>query len=55
MPNARFLLRRIGLEKGFQGQASDITLEVKNVKLMSTRLGTELAKMINLYPKFKPT
>jgi len=45
MPNARFLLQRIGLEKGFQGQASDIALEVKNVKLMNTRLETELAKM----------
>jgi ATP-dependent Clp protease protease subunit len=45
MPNARYLLQRIGLERGFEGQASDIGLEVKNVKLMNDRLEKELAKM----------
>ena len=45
MPNARFLLERIGIEKGFQGQASDIALEVKNVKECNDRLEYELAKM----------
>jgi ATP-dependent Clp protease protease subunit len=45
MPNARFLLQRIGLEKPFQGQASDIALEVKNVKECNDRLAYELAKM----------
>jgi ATP-dependent Clp protease protease subunit len=45
MPNARFLLQRIGLEKPFKGQASDIALEVKNVRECNDRLEYELAKM----------
>jgi len=45
MPNARFLLQRIGIEKTFQGQASDIGLEVRNVKDCNDRLEFELAKM----------
>lgn len=45
MPNARFLLQRIGIEKPFQGQASDIGLEVKNVKGSNDRMEMELAKM----------
>lgn len=45
MPNSRFLLQRIGMDKPFQGQASDIGLEVKNVKANNDRLEMELAKM----------
>lgn len=45
MPNSRFLLQRIGMEKPFQGQASDIGLEVKSVKGSNDRLEMELAKM----------
>jgi len=45
MPNARFLLQRVGIEKPFQGQASDIGLEVKNVKENNDRIEKELAKI----------
>jgi len=45
MPNARFLLQRTGIEKTFQGQASDIGLEVSNIKKMNDRMEYELAKM----------
>ena len=31
MPNSRFLLQRVGMDAPFQGQASEIGLEVKNV------------------------
>jgi hypothetical protein len=43
MPNARFLLQRIGLEGTFRGQATDIALEVKNVKTWNDRMEKELA------------
>lgn len=33
MPNARFLLQRTGIDQVFQGQATDIALEVKNNKV----------------------
>jgi ATP-dependent Clp protease protease subunit len=45
MPNARFLLQRTGMDKVFRGQASDIGLEVKNVKTWNDRMETELSKM----------
>jgi len=45
MPNARFLLQRTGMDNVFQGQASDIGLEVQNVKKSNDRMEAELAKM----------
>jgi len=45
LPNSRFLLQRVGMESPFQGQATDIGLEVKNVKAMNDRLDAELSKM----------
>jgi len=45
MPNARFLLQRTGMETPFQGQASDIGLEVQNLKKANDRMEAELAKM----------
>lgn len=45
MPNARFLLQRTGLDRPFRGQASDIGLEVKNVKTWNDRMEAELSKM----------
>ena len=45
LPNSRFLLQRVGMESPFQGQATDIALEVKNVKAMNDRLDVELSKM----------
>lgn len=43
MPNSRFLLQRIGMEGRFRGQATDIALEVKNVKLWNDRMEKELS------------
>jgi len=45
MPNSRFLLQRVGLERPFQGQASDIGLEVSNMKKSNDNMERELAKM----------
>jgi ATP-dependent Clp protease protease subunit len=45
MPNARFLLQHTGLETVYQGQASDIALEVKSVVKANERLDLELHKM----------
>lgn len=43
MPNSRFLLQRTGMDNVFQGQATDIALEVKNVKNWNDRMEGELA------------
>lgn len=45
MPNSRFLLSRTGMDKPFQGQATDIALEVRNVKKMNDRMEAELSKL----------
>eukprot|EP00587_Corethron_hystrix_P012826 CAMPEP_0113313262 /NCGR_PEP_ID=MMETSP0010_2-20120614/9757_1 /TAXON_ID=216773 ORGANISM="Corethron hystrix, Strain 308" /NCGR_SAMPLE_ID=MMETSP0010_2 /ASSEMBLY_ACC=CAM_ASM_000155 /LENGTH=165 /DNA_ID=CAMNT_0000169241 /DNA_START=551 /DNA_END=1048 /DNA_ORIENTATION=+ /assembly_acc=CAM_ASM_000155 len=45
LPNARFLVQRVGMEDPFQGQASDIGLEVTSVKKANDRMELEIAKM----------
>ena len=45
MPNARFLLQRTGLDQAVRGQASDIVLEVKNIKTWNDRVENELSKL----------
>jgi len=45
MPNSRFLLQRVGMDEPFQGQASDIGLEVSNLKKSNDKLEYELSKM----------
>lgn len=45
MPNSRFLLQRTGMDQPFQGQASDIGLEVANMKVMNDKVEKELMKM----------
>lgn len=45
MPNSRFLLQRMGLDKPVRGQATDIVLEVKNIKMWNDRTESELAKL----------
>jgi len=45
MPNSRFLLQRTGMDQVFQGQATDIALEVKNVKNCNDRMEAELSKL----------
>lgn len=43
MPNSRFLLQRTGMDNVFRGQATDIALEVKNVKAWNDRMEEELS------------
>jgi len=45
MPNSRFLLQRTGIDDVFRGQATDIALEVKNVKTMNDKMEKDLAEM----------
>ena len=45
LPNARFMLQRTGMDDAFQGQATDIGLEVKNVKACNDRMEAELSKL----------
>lgn len=45
MPNSRFLLHRTGMDKPFRGQATDIALEVTNVKNWNDRMEEALANM----------
>lgn len=45
MPNARFLLQRTGLDEVIRGQATDIVLEVRNVKKSNDRVELELSKL----------
>lgn len=45
MPNSRFLLQRMGLDKPVRGQAVDIVLEVKNIKMWNDRTEKMLAKL----------
>ncbi|KAL7566558.1 hypothetical protein ACA910_000628 [Epithemia clementina (nom. ined.)] len=45
MPNSRFLLQRTGMDQVFRGQATDIALEVKNVKKWNDRMEEELAML----------
>lgn len=43
MPNSRFLLQRTGMEQVFRGQATDIALEVRNMKTMNDNMEQELS------------
>lgn len=45
LPNARFLLQRTGMNQVFRGQATDIALEVKNVKSCNDRMEAELSSL----------
>jgi len=45
MPNSRFLLQRTGLDQVIRGQATDIVLEVKNIKLWNDRMEKELSEL----------
>jgi ATP-dependent Clp protease protease subunit len=45
MPNARFLLQKTGMDGVFRGQASDIALEVANVKKWNEKINGEFAKV----------
>jgi len=43
LPNARFMLQRTGMNQVFQGQATDIGLEVRNIKSCNDRMEEELS------------
>jgi ATP-dependent Clp protease protease subunit len=45
MPNSRFLLQRTGMESVFRGQATDIALEVRNIKTWNDKIETALSKL----------
>eukprot|EP00529_Nitzschia_sp_RCC80_P029071 CAMPEP_0113464128 /NCGR_PEP_ID=MMETSP0014_2-20120614/13033_1 /TAXON_ID=2857 /ORGANISM="Nitzschia sp." /LENGTH=335 /DNA_ID=CAMNT_0000356183 /DNA_START=26 /DNA_END=1033 /DNA_ORIENTATION=+ /assembly_acc=CAM_ASM_000159 len=45
MPNSRFLLQRTGLNEVVRGQAVDIVLEVKNIKMWNDRTEKELSEL----------
>mmetsp|Transcript_38292 Transcript_38292/g.92643 ORF Transcript_38292/g.92643 Transcript_38292/m.92643 type:complete len:314 (+) Transcript_38292:81-1022(+) len=45
MPNSRFLLQRTGLDEVMRGQATDIVLEVRNVKKSNDRMEYELSQL----------
>ena len=45
LPNSRFLMSRVGLEDGFQGQASDIALMVSDVMKDNRKMTSELARL----------
>jgi len=51
MPNARFLLQRTGMNQPFRGQATDIALEVKNLKNWNDRMQTELSELTGQTPE----
>lgn len=43
MPNSRFLLYRSGMDNVYRGQATDIALEVQNIKLWNDRMENEFS------------
>lgn len=45
MPNSRFLLQRTGLDEVIRGQATDIVLEVKNIKTWNDRVEKHLSEL----------
>lgn len=45
MPNSRFLIHRTGMDQAFRGQATDIALEVRNIKACNDRMEAELAAL----------
>eukprot|EP00585_Thalassiosira_rotula_P006235 CAMPEP_0196143486 /NCGR_PEP_ID=MMETSP0910-20130528/13491_1 /TAXON_ID=49265 /ORGANISM="Thalassiosira rotula, Strain GSO102" /LENGTH=316 /DNA_ID=CAMNT_0041404955 /DNA_START=38 /DNA_END=988 /DNA_ORIENTATION=+ len=45
LPNARYLLQKTGMDQVFQGQATDISLEVKNVKKWNEKIAEEISKV----------
>lgn len=45
LPNARFLLQKTGMDQVFQGQATDIALEVRNIKNWNQLMNVEISKV----------
>lgn len=51
LPNARYLLQKTGMDAVFQGQATDIALEVKNVKKWNAQINGELSRVTGQTPE----
>jgi len=52
LPNARFLLQKTGITDAvFQGQATDVALEVANVKEWNRKMNLEIAKLTGQPPE----
>ena len=52
LPNARFLLQKTGITDAvYQGQATDIALEVANVKEWNRKMNLEIAKLTGQTPE----
>lgn len=45
LPNARFLLQKTGMDQVFQGQATDIALEVRNIKKWNELMNEEISRV----------
>lgn len=45
LPNARFLLQKTGMDAVFRGQATDIALEVANVKRWNEKINLEISRV----------
>ncbi|KAL7493446.1 hypothetical protein ACHAWT_006648 [Skeletonema menzelii] len=45
LPNARFLLQKTGMDQVFRGQATDIALEVRNIKKWNELMNVEISKV----------
>lgn len=45
LPNARYLLQKTGMDAVFQGQATDIALEVANIKKWNEKINGEISKV----------
>mmetsp|Transcript_18169 Transcript_18169/g.38136 ORF Transcript_18169/g.38136 Transcript_18169/m.38136 type:complete len:304 (+) Transcript_18169:140-1051(+) len=45
LPNARYLLQKTGMDGVFQGQATDIALEVRNIKKWNEKINLEISKV----------
>ena len=51
LPNARFLLQKTGMDTVFRGQATDIALEVANVKKWNQKINGEISKVTGQSPE----
>jgi ATP-dependent Clp protease protease subunit len=45
LPNARFLLQKTGMDQVFRGQATDIALEVRNIKKWNEKMNGEISRV----------
>lgn len=51
LPNARYLLQKTGMDAVFQGQATDIALEVRDIKKLNEKVNGMLSKVTGQTPE----